>query len=136
MKKIANIWFSLSDKIRFLLAGGFNYAFSYFLYVIFTFILGESNYQINLVLSWFFSSFVSFATQRMLVFCSNGPIVKEYIKCFATWMVSYLINAVLLEFCVSIVHLNVFISQFISAGTAAVASYFLFKFFAFRHSHK
>lgn len=130
-----NFWFSLSDKIRFLFAGGFNYAFSYFLFVLCTLIFGENLYQLNLVLSWFFSSFVSFSTQRYLVFCSKGPIVKEYIKCFITWMVSYVINAVLLEICVKYIHLNVFLSQFLSAGTAAVASYFLFKFFAFKHSH-
>lgn len=135
MKKISNFWFSLSDKIRFLFVGGFNFAFSYFLFVALLGIVGKEHYQLNLVLSWILSSFVSYSTQRFFVFCSHGNIIKEYCKCFVSWMVSYAINAILLEVNVSILHMNVYLAQFIAVGTAAVATYFMFKFFAF-NNHK
>jgi putative flippase GtrA len=47
-------------------------------------------------------------------------------------MISYAINALLLEVNVSILHLNVFIAQFFAVGTAAVATYIMFKKFAFK----
>lgn len=125
-------WFKLSDKIRFLIVGGFNAGVSYIIYSAFCLILGESAYQIALALAWAISSVVSFTTQKFLVFKGNGSWMKEYIKCCATWFFSYLINAGLLEFIVKVLHLNVFIAQIIATLSAAVFTYFLFKKFAFR----
>lgn len=131
-KKILDFWFSLSDKIRFLFVGGFNYVFAYFVFLIFLFFLGEENYQLNLILSWFFSSFMSFYTQRVFVFRSKKPIIKEYFKCFITWMLSYAVNAICLEICVRFLQIPVFIAQAFSAIVAAVSTYILFKTFAFK----
>lgn len=130
--KIINFWFSLSDKIRFLFVGGFNFAFAYFLFIVMTLIIGKEHYQIDLVLSWLLSSFVSYTTQKTLVFCTKGNIIKEYFKCFTSWMVSYAVNALLLELFVSVLSINVFVSQFFATGMAAVVTYILFKFFAFK----
>lgn len=125
-------WFKLSDKIRFLLVGGFNAGVSYLLYSSFCLVLGEESYQIALALAWAISSVVSFSTQKFLVFKGGGNWAKEYLKCCTTWVFSYLINAGLLEFIVKILHINVFIAQIIATLAAAVFTYFLFKKFAFR----
>lgn len=125
-------WFNLSDKIRFLLIGGFNAGVSYLIYSAFCLILGESAYQYALALAWAISSAVSFTTQKFLVFESRGNWKKEYLKCCTTWFFSYLINAGLLEIIVKLIHLNVFIAQIIATLTAAVFTYVLFKKFAFR----
>ncbi len=125
-------WFKLSDKIRFLLIGGFNAGVSYLIYSAICLILGESAYQIALALAWAMSSVVSFTTQKFLVFRGKGNWAKEYLKCCTTWFFSYLINAGLLELLVKILHLNVFVAQIIATLTAAVFTYFLFKRFAFR----
>ena len=125
-------WFNLSDKIRFLLIGGFNAGVSYLIYSAFCLILGESAYQYALALAWAISSAVSFTTQKFLVFESRGNWKKEYLKCCTTWFFSYLINAGLLEIIVKLLHLNVFIAQIIATITAAVFTYVLFKKFAFR----
>ena len=125
-------WFNLSDKIRFLLIGGFNAGVSYLIYSAFCLILGESAYQYALALAWAISSAVSFTTQKFLVFESRGNWKKEYLKCCTTWFFSYLINAGLLEIIVKLLHLNVFIAQIIATLTAAVFTYVLFKKFAFR----
>lgn len=130
MKKF---WFSLSDKIRFLVIGGFNAGVSYLLYSLFCLVWGEGIYQIALALAWAISSVVSFTTQKFLVFESRGNWLREYAKCCTTWFFSYLINAGLLEFTVKILGLNVFIAQIIATLAAAVFTYCLFKKFAFRH---
>jgi len=125
-------WFNLSDKIRFLLVGGFNAGVSYLIYSAFCLILGESAYQIALALAWTISSAVSFTTQKFLVFKGNGNWFKEYLKCCTTWFFSYMINAGLLEFIVKVLHLNVFIAQIIATLAAAIFTYILFKKFAFK----
>lgn len=133
LTKICDLWFNLDDKIRFLFVGGFNFVVSYIVYSILCIILGESAYQIALVLSWALCSIVSYTTQRYFVFESRGDWLKEYLKCCTTWVCSYCVNAFLLEILVRYVHMNVFLSQLIANFTAAVLTYILFKYFAFKH---
>ena len=107
-------WFNLSDKIRFLIVGGFNAGVSYLIYSAFCIILGEHAYQIALALAWIISSVVSFTTQKFFVFRAKGNWMKEYLKCCTTWVFSYMINAGLLEIIVKVLHINVFIAQIIA----------------------
>ena len=132
MERIKNFWFSLDDKIRYLIIGSFNAGICYLIYSIICLIMGDSVYQIALALAWFLSSAISFIMQRTFVFEGKGVWYKEYLKCCITWFFSYLINAGLLEFTVKYLHLNVYLAQLISNFTAAVFTYILFKTFAFR----
>ena len=97
IKKIKDFWFNLSDKIRFLLVGGFNASISYFIFSAICFFVGEEFYQASLAGAWIISSVISFTTQRCLVFNIEGNVFKQYCKCCTTWVFSYIINAMLLE---------------------------------------
>jgi len=125
-------WFKISDKIRFLLVGGFNAGVSYLIYSAFCLILGETAYQTALAIAWVISSVVSFTTQKFLVFRGKGDWKKEYLKCCTTWVFSYMINAGLLELFVRILHINVYIAQILATLSAAIFTYIVFKKFAFR----
>lgn len=125
-------WFSLSDKIRFLLIGAFNAGISYLIYSTLVFFLGAEAYQTALALAWVISSITSFTTQRLFVFNVKGNIFKQYCKCCTTWVCSYMINAGLLEMFVKKLHLNVYLAQIIATLIAAVFTYILFKKFAFK----
>ena len=127
-----NYWFNISDKIRFLLVGGFNAGVSYLIYSSFCIILGEAAYQTALAIAWIISSVVSFTTQKFLVFRGNGNWMKEYAKCCTTWVFSYMINAGLLEAFVKVLHINVYVAQILATLSAAVFTYVVFKKFAFR----
>ncbi len=130
-----NFWFTLPDKIRFLLVGGFNATVSYLMYVGFVLWLGEEKYWISMTLAWIFSSFVSFTTQKIFVFQTKGNVIDwfhEYIKCVGVWIIAYLINAVMLEIFVRIANINVYMAQFLAIVCTTVSSYILFKYFAFR----
>lgn len=127
-----NYWFSLSDKIRFLIIGGMNAGISYLIYLAACLILGESFYQVSLALAWAISSVISFTTQKYLVFNVKGNVIKQYLKCCTTWFFSYLINAFFLEFFVKHLNFNVYLAQIIATFLAAVFTYVLFKKFAFK----
>lgn len=132
IKKIQDLWFGLSDKIRFLLVGGFNASVSYVIFSVICLILGEEFYQASLATSWIISSVISFTTQRCLVFNIEGNLFKQYCKCCTTWVFSYIINATLLEIFVQKLSLNVYLAQIIATLTCAVFTYILFKTFAFK----
>ena len=133
LHKIKTVWFKIPDKIRFLFIGGFNAAVSYLIYAsLLYFIVGESNYQFALVLSWIISSIVSFTTQKNFVFCVKGNIFKQYLKCCTTWFFSYLINAFLLWLFVQKAQINPYLAQIIATAMCAVFNYIMFKCFAFK----
>lgn len=134
MQYIKELWFNLSYKMRFLIIGCINTGISYGFYVLFCLILGNSSYQTALILSWIFSSIISFTAQKYFVFKSKGNWFKEYFKCCLVWSLSYFINALCLELCVNILGINIFAAQILSTGCTAVITYILFKKFAFKIS--
>ncbi len=127
-----NYWFKFPEEIRFFIIGGFNTGISYLLYMLFCLILGAKSYQTALIIAWFLSSIISFDAQKYLVFQSDGNTIKEYLKCCTTWCISYFINALLLEFAVKKLGVNIFISQVFANLSAAIFTYILFKKFAFK----
>lgn len=127
-----NKWCSLPDKLRFLLVGGFNAAFSYVIFSVALLLIGQNHYQICVALQWIISSVFSFVNQKVFVFCTKGNWIQEYLKCCTTWVVSYICNALILELIVRYVTKNVFIGQFFSILTVSVITYVLFKYFAFK----
>ncbi len=128
-------WCSLPDKLRFLFVGGVNASFSYIIFAIAVYLIGQEHYQICVALQWSISSVFSFVNQKFFVFCSKGNWLKEYLKCCTTWVVSYAFNAVILEIIVRYITKNVYVGQIASILLAAVVTYILFKYYAFRH-HK
>ena len=134
--KVWRFWFALPDKVRFVLVGGFNATVQYALDVLILLIWGESIYQTALVASWILSTFSSFATQKVFVFCTKGNLsvwIREYIKCLGVWVVSYGINAGLLGLFVQICGINAYAAQILAIACTTVSSYLLFKYFAFKH---
>ena len=131
---IWSTWLKLSEKLRFILVGGFNTLVSYLIFVGLVAILGKANYQFSLLLAWIISSIISFSTQKIFVFCSKGQWCKEYIKCCASWMVAYLMNAGILELSINWLGWNVYGSQGLAILITTVITYVLFKKFAFKRS--
>lgn len=125
-------WFKIPDKIRFLIIGGVNACISYIIFILAALLIGDKYYQICAALQWIISSFFSFTNQKMFVFRTKGNWIREYLKCCTTWLVSYLMNALLLEALVKDCNLNVYIAQILSIFSVSVLTYVLFKYFAFR----
>lgn len=128
-----NFWLRLPEKIRFVLVGGFNTVVAYSIFWVALQILGTSKYQISLLLSWVLSSFISFSLMRIFVFCSKDGWCSEYFKCVASWGVSYVCNAIILEIAVSYLQWNVYLSQIVAIIIYSCITYILFKYFVFHH---
>lgn len=129
-------WCLIPDKIRFLLVGGYNAAFSYIIFALAIHFIGEAHYQLCVALQWIISSVFSFTNQKLFVFCTKGNWIQEYFKCCTTWVISYICNAIVLEILVRFVTKNVYVGQIFSLLCAAVVTYILFKHFAFKTCKK
>ena len=127
-----NFWMKFPEKIRFLLVGGANFVTSYVIFLLFLWMLGDSAKQIALVLSFIFSSPISFWTQRVFVFSSDDYLKERYVKCLIAWTFGYFLNAVLLEFFVDGLGIIPEISQFIASVIVAISNYIFLKHFAFK----
>ena len=125
-------WFKIPDKIRFLFIGGLNAVISYFVFVLAVFVIGDKYYQICAALQWGISSVFSFVNQKVFVFGTKGNWIREYLKCCATWLISYIMNALILEVLVKYCRMNVYLAQILSIFSVSVLTYVLFKYFAFR----
>ena len=125
-------WFKIPDKIRFLFVGGLNAVISYFIFVLAVFVIGDKYYQICAALQWGISSIFSFVNQKVFVFGTKGNWIREYLKCCATWLISYIMNALILEVLVKYCRMNVYLAQILSIFSVSVLTYVLFKYFAFR----
>ena len=132
IKFLYSEWYKISDKIRFLLIGGVNAVISYIIFVFAVWLIGADHYQICVILQWTISSIFSYFNQKFFVFCTKGNYLKEYLKCCSTWMLSYVLNVIILELLVRFAIKNVYLSQFISLFVVSIVTYVLFKYFAFR----
>lgn len=128
-----NLWFKLPDFMRFIVIGSLNAAISYLIFVIAVLLLGRGQYQLCVSIQWLLSSVISYLNQKFFVFCTKGNYIKEYLKCCSTWIVSYLLNIIILEIFIRYITNNVYIAQFTALAMVSVMTYFLFKLFAFKN---
>ena len=135
-RNIFKFWFKQSQKLRFLLVGGFNTIVSYLMFFCFLKILGNNYYQLSLFLSWIMSSVISFFTQKIFVWQTVGNYIKEYVKCLISWSIGYLINALVLEIFVKLLKLDASTGQIIAIFITTIITYILFKKFVFKRGKK
>ena len=173
LKKIHDVWFHIHEKLRFIIIGGFNSLVSFLIFVFLIhffaqFFIDDTTRlyecmkthiklleyitflqfirQFSLAIAWFSSSFISFTTQRLLVFRARGHshIIKQYFKCLSTWFIGYLVNAITLEVFAELFRrtdlfspvIETDISQAFALVFSAIVTYVLFKYFAFKKKIK
>lgn len=130
-KKIEHIWFSINQKIRFLLVGGFNTVFAYCVFAA-LFELVKIPYNPALILQYFITVNVSFITMRYYVFQSHGNIKAEYFKAWTVYIGMYFFNAFALNLFVRVLGLYPLVGQAAYLIISTILTYLLHKYFSFR----
>lgn len=129
---VADNWFALDEKIRFLMIALANSLFRYVVFISLIFLFSARVYQLSLFFSWMLSSFTAFAALKYLVFETEGNHLKEYLRSVATLAAGYVLNAVLLWLFVAVLSLNVILAQALALGLITINNYILFRHFAFK----
>ena len=130
MIKIAlNFWFKIPQKLRFLMVGGWNTLFSFFLFVLIFAKL--QNYKLTLVISHLISVLQSFLTFKIFVFKSKGNFLKEYIKINIVYLIYFIINFILLFVAIQILGIYAVTAQLFITAIMVTLSYLMNKHFTF-----
>lgn len=125
-------WFALDEKVRFVIAGICNMGIRYLIFVLLGLAFMVNRYQIILLATWLSSSVIAFLSYKYLVFRTEGNHIKEFVKSFLIWCLSYVLNALLLGFLVGRLQWNVYAAQGLVIILIVVINYLLFKHFAFK----
>lgn len=125
------------EKFRFLLVGGFNTFFGFFIFTGLTLTLQAvpHGYMVALVISQIVSNFVAFYLHRKVTFRVKGQVAKDFIRFTMINIVSYVINLIVLPLLVTLAHLNPIVAQFLILIVTTVISFVGHKFFSFRRSN-
>jgi putative flippase GtrA len=133
IKNILNFWFTINDKIRFLLVGGYNTLFSFLLFCLLqTLFKGIFHYIVILLFCHLISVFNSFITLKYFVFRSPKNFLSEYLKVNIVYGVYFVLNALLLYSLKDLLGINIYIAQLICVIILTTASYFSHKYFSFK----
>ena len=122
-----------SQKLRFLLVGGFNTVFSYLLFAFFVKII-EMPYQAALIINYIISTNVSIFTMRYYVFRSFGDLGKEYCKAFGVYLLILGLNYVAMYMMVDVWHMDELVAQAIYTVVITFFTYFMHKYVSFAKS--
>ncbi len=132
VSKVFAYWFSLEEKLRFVLVGGYNTVFAYAVFCLFQIVFGKYlNYIIILAITNFVSVINSFFNFKIFVFRSKQKVLPEFIRAVLVYFGYFCCNAILL-FVIKNLGVNLFLSQFICVVILTVAVYFSHKYFSFK----
>jgi putative flippase GtrA len=122
-----------SEKLRYLLVGGWNTVFGYLTGVTFFLMLSQ---HLNIILIAIISNIIaitmSFITYKILVFKTSGRWFTEYLKCYLVYGINALIGVFFLWLFVDRYSINIWLAQGAIIVLTVMFSYLLHKRFTFR----
>lgn len=121
-----------NKKLRFLLAGGYNTAFGYIVFVALKIALPNSvHYLTMLCLAFVISVVHAFFVQKYLVFRTKGYVILEFLRFVVVNLSSLIINALILSALVRF-ELNILLAQAISTIVTTLLCYLGHDKFSFK----
>lgn len=131
LRTTMGIW-SRSEKIRFLLVGGYNTAFGYFTFAAAYWFWHEEIHYVGLAIAAHFVAVTnSFLTQRHLVFRSTGSWTKEFLRFHVSYLAMLPVGIGLLAFFHEVAGLPMLLAQGAALFVGVVLSYVISRYFTF-----
>lgn len=122
-----------SEKLRYLLVGGWNTVFGYLTGVSLFMMLGQ---HLHIVLIAIMSNVIaismSFITYKLLVFKTCGKWISEYLKCYLVYGANALFGIFLLWLLVDYFFFNIWLAQGAIIAMTVIFSYLMHKRFTFK----
>ena len=135
-----NIWFKFPQKLRFLLVGGFNTVFAYAVFFALYWLFSNLNFwdfdkiiisNAALVVQYFITINLSFATMRYYVFQSHGNWKKELLKAWSVYVGLLFINAPVISFLIWL-GIHPLLAQALYLTFSTIITFLLHKYYSFR----
>lgn len=136
MTFLLKIFFQFPEKIRFILVGGFNTVFGFAMFTLLHILLSSIlHYLITLIISNFIATLVAFLMLKFFVFQTQGNYLKEFIRCYITYLTILILNALLLYVSVDYLNYPIVLTQFCITIVLVIISYLGHKYFSFTINH-
>lgn len=133
LKRTFDIWFSINEKLRFLLVGGYNTLFAYLIFCLLNYLLASHlHYLVILAITHIICVLNSFFNFRFFVFRSQKNLLREYLKVNIVYLGYFICNAAMLYVLKDLLNINILLSQLICVTTITTAIYFTHKNFSFK----
>ena len=135
-----NIWFKFPQKLRFLLVGGFNTVLAYAVFFALYWLFSNLNIwdfdkivisNAALVVQYFITINLSFATMRYYVFQSHGNWKKELLKAWSVYVGLLFINAPIISFLIWL-GIHPLLAQALYLTFSTIITFLLHKYYSFR----
>lgn len=121
------------QKLRFLLVGAWNTAFGYGLFAGLYLWLGqEMHYLMILLLAHAVSVTNAFLGHRYLVFRSQGPILREFLRFNLSYLGALLLSLAGMPFLIEVCGLHPLQAQVVLLLIGLIYSYLAHKYYSFR----
>ena len=126
-----------SQKIRFLIVGGWNTFFSYAMSLIcYNLLENKINLIIILILINVLAILMSFTTQRLFVFKSSNMWYAEFIKNLYVYGLNSFFGLLLIWLMVIKIHIEFWIAQTLVTFFSSIAIFYIHKNFTFKEGKR
>lgn len=123
------------EKIRYIIAGGWNTLIGYLVFAILYYFLSHKiHYLIILVFSYIVSITNAYVSYKYLVFKTKGNYLREYLRFYLVYGTSFLVNIALMTVIVELIHINPVIAQGIILFFTTMIAYVGHKRYSFNVS--
>jgi putative flippase GtrA len=124
-----------SERLRFLVVGGWNTAFGYGLFVALYWLLGTwLHYVAIAMIAHLLAVTQSFVSQRRLVFFAATGWLRQYLRFHVASLAALGINLAVMTLLVEAASLRVLAAQAVATCVSVVATYLMHKHYSFRES--
>ena len=121
-----------TEFIRFLIAGAWNTAFGYGVFILLFYMPWKLHYIVVLIVSNIIAITNAYICYKIFIFKTRGNYLREYLRFYGVYGITFGINLLLLPVFVEILKIHPVISQGMVLSVTIFASYFGHKHFSFR----
>lgn len=131
-EKLRAVYAAHGEKVRFLVVGIWNTAFSVLLFNLLLLVAGREHYLVWFWVSWVFSVVQSTATMKYFAFRSQGHFWRQVGRAYFIYLPAQGLSTLLLWLAVTVAHLSPQVAQLITIFFTTIFSYLGHKYFTFK----
>jgi Predicted membrane protein len=125
-------YFRRREQLLYLAVGGWNTVFGYGVWALLQYLLGDHlHYLVVVVLSWPIAVLNAYLGYRYVVFRSRGSVFRELPRFSLVYLVTLLVNLVLLPIALRVTPFNIYVVQALLTVIVIVCSYLSHKYYSF-----
>jgi putative flippase GtrA len=120
------------EQILYLVIGAWNTAFGYGIWALLQFLLGDRLHYLAIILiAWPIAVLNAYAGYRIVVFRSDGPILRELPRFALVYVSTLAINLVLLPILLAVLPFTIYVTQALLTAIVVIGSYLGHRSFSF-----